>query len=417
MSFSDADTDNYVARILTILNSEKFAINDLNVLVSEMQLEMEEAQISEAFNQQPQFTAPVPEVPQPITPIEEAAPEEPPVQEQMPEPAPEEPQPTTPIEEAAPEEPPAQEQMPEPAPEEPQPITPNEEVTPEEPQGPMIIPGFATGPSFEESLGDDVPKFAVPSQEEISRYNDGLDNGTLDSAPVKRFDPMTGQPLENNNIPMGQPFNPFNVESPFIPQNPIYNPFGEPAPMNNPFAGQPPMGNPFAGQPPMDNPFAGQPPVANPTMDQSPMDNQFIGQQPVQNPIAEQAQEQNTLGGPIPPAQAPSDGQPQQDPDLPRPHFVRDKTGEKIFIDKDEFRIGKSKIHSDYAIENNTAISRVHVIVTKRNGASYLRDNESTNGTWIEGERLEPGREVLLKANMKVKFGDEDFTFYLREGV
>ena len=86
-------------------------------------------------------------------------------------------------------------------------------------------------------------------------------------------------------------------------------------------------------------------------------------------------------------------------------------------VKKDEFRIGKSKIHSDYAIENNTAISRVHVIVTKRNGASYLRDNESTNGTWIEGERLEPGREVLLKANMKVKFGDEDFTFYLREGV
>nr|MCR5105623.1 FHA domain-containing protein [Eubacterium sp.] len=99
-----------------------------------------------------------------------------------------------------------------------------------------------------------------------------------------------------------------------------------------------------------------------------------------------------------------------------KPHFVREKTKEKIYIEKDEFKIGKSKIHADYAIENNAAISRVHVIVIRRNGVNYLKDNDSTNGTWIDGERLEPGREILLKANMKVKFGDEDFTFFLREG-
>ena len=59
---------------------------------------------------------------------------------------------------------------------------------------------------------------------------------------------------------------------------------------------------------------------------------------------------------------------------------------------------------------------RVHVIVIKRNGVNYLKDNDSTNGTFVDGEKLEPGREVLLKANMEVKFGDEDFTFLLREG-
>ena len=105
------------------------------------------------------------------------------------------------------------------------------------------------------------------------------------------------------------------------------------------------------------------------------------------------------------------------DDSVPRPHFVREKTGEKIYIDKEEFKIGKSKIHSDYALENNSAISRVHVIVSKRNGVSYIKDNESTNGTWVDDERLEPGREILLKANMKIKFGDEDFTFFLREGA
>ena len=98
-----------------------------------------------------------------------------------------------------------------------------------------------------------------------------------------------------------------------------------------------------------------------------------------------------------------------------KPHFVREKTGEKIYIDKDEFKIGKSRIHSDYSIEKNTAISRVHVIVIRRNGVNYLKDNNSTNGTYVDGERLEPGREVLLKNDMRVKFGDEDFTFLLRD--
>ena len=52
-----------------------------------------------------------------------------------------------------------------------------------------------------------------------------------------------------------------------------------------------------------------------------------------------------------------------EDVNPPRPHFVREKTGEKIFITKDEFKIGKSKVHSDYSIENNSGISRVHIII------------------------------------------------------
>ena len=100
-----------------------------------------------------------------------------------------------------------------------------------------------------------------------------------------------------------------------------------------------------------------------------------------------------------------------------KPHFIRQKTGEKIYVDKDEFKVGKSKVHSDYSIENNTAISRVHVIVIHRDGEYYLKDNDSTNGTFVDGERLEPGREVLLKSDMNIKFGDEDFVFLLTEGA
>ena len=101
----------------------------------------------------------------------------------------------------------------------------------------------------------------------------------------------------------------------------------------------------------------------------------------------------------------------------PRPHLVREKTGEKIYINKDEFKIGKSKIHADYSIDNNTAISRVHVVVIRRNGVCYMEDNNSTNGTFVDGNRLEPGREILLKANMHIILGDEGFTYLLRDEV
>jgi len=101
----------------------------------------------------------------------------------------------------------------------------------------------------------------------------------------------------------------------------------------------------------------------------------------------------------------------------PRPHLVRQKTGEKIYIDKDTFKIGKSKIHADYSIDNNTAVSRVHVVIIRRNGVCYMEDNNSTNGTFVDGSRLEPGREILLKANMNIILGDETFTYLLRDEV
>ncbi len=100
----------------------------------------------------------------------------------------------------------------------------------------------------------------------------------------------------------------------------------------------------------------------------------------------------------------------------PIPHLVRKNTGEIINITKPEFSIGKSKTKADYAIENNTAISRVHCIVVQKDGVNYIKDNGSTNHTFINGIQLEPGKEVLLKNKTIIRMGDEEFTFLLRKG-
>ena len=182
-------------------------------------------------------------------------------------------------------------------------------------------------------------------------------------------------------------------------------PMGQPQPMPKP--GMPPMGQPMpqAGQPPM-----GQPPVGQP--------------QPMPKPGMPQAG-QPPMGQPTPPT-----GQPQSMPQpmetthgnlvgqmgsKPIPHIVRKKTGEVINITKPEFLIGKSKTKADYAIEDNSAISRVHCIIVQKDGVNYIKDNNSTNHTYLNGVELAPGKEHLLKNKTLIQMGDEEFTFFLRK--
>ena len=99
----------------------------------------------------------------------------------------------------------------------------------------------------------------------------------------------------------------------------------------------------------------------------------------------------------------------------PIPHIVRKKTGEVINITKPEFLIGKSKTKADYAIEDNSAISRVHCIIVQKDGVNYIKDNNSTNHTYLNGVELAPGKEHLLKNKTLIQMGDEEFTFFLRK--
>ncbi len=100
----------------------------------------------------------------------------------------------------------------------------------------------------------------------------------------------------------------------------------------------------------------------------------------------------------------------------PVPHLVRKATGEVINITKSEFILGKSKTKADYTIENNNAISREHCTIIQHDGVNYIKDNNSTNHTYVNGVELQPGKEVLLKHKTDIRMGDEEFVFLLRKG-
>ena len=248
--------------------------------------------------------------------------------------------------------------------------------------------------------------------------------------------PMGGQPMMGQSVPpmggqpmMGQPVPPMGRQ-----------PMGQPVP---PMGGQP-MGQPVPpmGQmpkPEMPKPQAPAPEAPKPEMPKPEMPKPQMppmGQRPAMGGQPMMGQPVPPMGGQRPPMGQPMMGQPMmgqmprpQAPQMqngnlmgqlggarPIPHFVRKSTGEIINITKPEFIIGKSKTKADYAIENNSAISREHCIVIQRDGVNYIKDNNSTNHTYVNGVELQPGKEVLLKHKTEVRLGDEEFTFLLRKG-
>lgn len=97
----------------------------------------------------------------------------------------------------------------------------------------------------------------------------------------------------------------------------------------------------------------------------------------------------------------------------PVPALIRTKNQEKIIVNKNVFRIGKSKTDVDYTVEDNVAISRVHAIIHKRDGVCYIKDNDSTNNTYVNGVILKGEKEQLLMKGMKISLADEEFIFEL----
>ncbi len=92
--------------------------------------------------------------------------------------------------------------------------------------------------------------------------------------------------------------------------------------------------------------------------------------------------------------------------------LVKTKTGEKVTIGKREFKIGKERSKVDYCITNNS-VSRIHAIISFENGDYYIKDNNSTNYTYINGEAIAASQKIKLNNNDRIKFSDEEFQFKL----
>ena len=97
-----------------------------------------------------------------------------------------------------------------------------------------------------------------------------------------------------------------------------------------------------------------------------------------------------------------------------RASVVRVKTGEEAEVTKDVFRIGKQRNYVDMYVGGNSFISRSQADILRKGGEYFIRDNNSLNHTYVNGEIIQSGKEVRLRGGDTIVMGDEEFTFKLR---
>lgn len=71
--------------------------------------------------------------------------------------------------------------------------------------------------------------------------------------------------------------------------------------------------------------------------------------------------------------------------------------------------LGKDPKSCSFVINGNNAISRVHATIKLVNNVYYIKDNNSTNHTYINGNKLNPKNQYVLHDRDIIKFANEEF--------
>ena len=307
------------------------------------------------------------------------------------------------------------------------------------PGRPMPMPGqpmpMQMGPDGKPMNGQPMPMQMGPDGKPMNRQ-------PMPGRPM----PMPGQPMPMQMGPDGKPMNgqpmpgrpmPMQMGPDGKPMNGQPMP-GRPMPMQMGPDGKPMNGQPMPGRPmpmqmgPDGKPVNGQPMPGRPMPMQMGPDGKPIVP-PIPNRPAPSMPEKKPEAAPVPPMPekkpeaAPVPPMPEKKPEtapvppveekkpqVPVPYLLRIATNEKIYINKPEFSIGRSATKADYTVTDNSDVSRIHCIIERKNGVSYIRDNASTNGTFVNGQNIAGQENVFLTNNAKVSLGDEGFIYFVR---
>ena len=225
-------------------------------------------------------------------------------------------------------------------------------------------------------------------------------------APMPNGQPMPNRPMPMQMGPDGKPVAPMPNGQP-MPNRPMpmqMGPDGKPiVPPVSPMNGAAPMPEKkpeVAPVPPMPEEKPEAAPV--PTMPEKKPEAAPVPPMPEKKPEA----------APVPPMPEQKTDAPK--PQAPVPYLLRTATNEKIYINKPEFAIGRSATKADYTVTDNSDVSRIHCIIERKNGVSYIKDNQSTNGTYVNGKNIAGQENVFLTNNAKVSLGDEEFVYHIR---
>ena len=100
--------------------------------------------------------------------------------------------------------------------------------------------------------------------------------------------------------------------------------------------------------------------------------------------------------------------------------LTRVRTGERVTVGKELFRIGTAEGYCDWVISGNSSISHIHADILSKDGKFFLTDRGSynrgsTNGTYYQGIRLLPGVERELQDGTSFYLADEEFRLTMEQ--
>ena len=97
-----------------------------------------------------------------------------------------------------------------------------------------------------------------------------------------------------------------------------------------------------------------------------------------------------------------------------RAYIIKNENGnniDKIFIDDKQFSVGREKNSVDYVLEDRS-ISKKHATFKTLGEEYFIIDNSSSNGTYLNGKRLQAEQEYKIKNGDIVSFAKQEFQFY-----
>ncbi|MFZ7943773.1 FHA domain-containing protein [Neobacillus sp. 19] len=97
-------------------------------------------------------------------------------------------------------------------------------------------------------------------------------------------------------------------------------------------------------------------------------------------------------------------------PSNPMPFLLALANNEKIVISKEIFKLGRDAKNVDYT-SSNKAVGRVHAQILTEDGEYFLKDNRSTNGSFVNDIKLAKNEKVKIRHDDRITLANEEFVF------
>jgi len=96
--------------------------------------------------------------------------------------------------------------------------------------------------------------------------------------------------------------------------------------------------------------------------------------------------------------------------DIPYLKRINGNSTETILMEKFPFMLGRLEGQVDYCVKN-PAVGKLHAEITKTDEGYFISDMNSRNGTMINGVRVDPVKENIIKNGDRITLGNEEFVF------